>query len=166
MKLLRTENVLGKELNVYKDKGEYYFLAKDVAEWIEYDKTSVNKMLNTVDENEKLNGTIFLSGQNREMWFLTEDGLYEVLMQSRKPIAKQFKKQVKLLLKEYRLKNQLTLGEMFDVEHQKKAMDRVKELEGNYIITNKMVNKILGKVCGLDIEISKKDIKKYQAKQN
>lgn len=24
-------------------------------------------------------------------WFLTENGLYEVLMQSRKPIAKQFK---------------------------------------------------------------------------
>ena len=34
---------------------------------------------------------LFTSGQNRDMWFLTEDGLYEVLMQSRKPIAKQFK---------------------------------------------------------------------------
>ena len=29
------------------------------------------------------------------MQFCTEDGLYEVLMQSRKPIAKQFKKEVK-----------------------------------------------------------------------
>lgn len=29
---------------------------------------------------------------NQEMWFLTEDGLYEILMLSRKPIAKQFKK--------------------------------------------------------------------------
>ena len=36
------------------------------------------------------------------MWFLTEDGLYEVLMQSRKPIAKQFKKEVKTLLKNIR----------------------------------------------------------------
>nr|WP_255451378.1 BRO family protein [Bacillus sp. JAS102] len=45
----------------------------------------VSKMLKTVDEDEKkLNGTIFLSGQKRIMWFLTEDGLYEVLMQSRK----------------------------------------------------------------------------------
>ena len=33
---------------------------------------------------------------------LTEDGLYEVLMQSRKPIAKQFKKEVKTLLKNIR----------------------------------------------------------------
>ncbi|WP_300854391.1 BRO family protein, partial [uncultured Clostridium sp.] len=32
-------------------------------------------------------------------WFLTEDGLYEVLMQSRKPIAKAFKKEVKKILK-------------------------------------------------------------------
>ncbi|WP_244961100.1 BRO family protein [Bacillus paramycoides] len=28
-------------------------------------------------------------------WFLTEDGLYEILMQSRKTIAKEFKKEVK-----------------------------------------------------------------------
>lgn len=33
---------------------------------------------------------------------LTENGLYEVLMQSRKPIAKQFKKGVKAILKEIR----------------------------------------------------------------
>lgn len=43
------------------------------------------------------------SGQNREMWFLTEQGLYEVLMLSRKPIAKQFKKKVKEILKTIRL---------------------------------------------------------------
>lgn len=35
------------------------------------------------------------AGQNREVTMLTEDGLYEVLMQSRKPIAKAFKKEVK-----------------------------------------------------------------------
>ncbi|WP_255299871.1 BRO family protein [Bacillus cereus] len=35
------------------------------------------------------------AGQKREVLFLTEDGLYEVLMQSRKPIAKMFKKEVK-----------------------------------------------------------------------
>lgn len=34
--------------------------------------------------------------------FLTEDGLYEVLMQSRKPIAKQWKKEVKTILKTLR----------------------------------------------------------------
>ena len=59
-------------------------------------------MMRTVDDNEKLIQTLFVSGQNREMWFLTEDGLYEVLMQSRKPIAKEFKREVKQILKTIR----------------------------------------------------------------
>lgn len=42
---------------------------------------------------------IHYSGQVREMWFLTEDGLYKVLMQSRKPIVNQFKKEVKRIIK-------------------------------------------------------------------
>ena len=46
-------------------------------------------MLSTIDEEEKVceNNAYALQGQ-QEQWFLTEDGLYEVLMQSRKPIAK------------------------------------------------------------------------------
>ena len=43
-----------------------------------------------------------LGGLQGECNFLTEDGLYEVLMQSRKPIAKQFKKEVKKILKDIR----------------------------------------------------------------
>lgn len=46
--------------------------------------------------------TILRAGQNRQMNMLTENGLYEVLMQSRKPIAKQFKKEVKEILKTIR----------------------------------------------------------------
>ena len=58
-------------------------------------------MLNKVDEEEKTTRTIIPNGSNYKTnaWFLTEDGLYEVLMQSRKPIAKQFKKKVKEILK-------------------------------------------------------------------
>lgn len=92
--------LLGKEIDVYGSVDEPLFLAKDVAEWIEH--TQPSKMVETVDEDEKLMGTIFLSGQNREVWMLTEDGLYEVLMQSRKPIAKQFKKGIKEILKTIR----------------------------------------------------------------
>lgn len=72
------------------------FLAKDVAEWIDYSKNSqgkynVNSMLSTVDEEEKLVLKVLIPGdtQKRNATLLTEDGLYEVLMQSRKPIAKQ-----------------------------------------------------------------------------
>lgn len=37
------------------------------------------------------------------MWFLTENGLYELLMQSRKPIAKEFKRNVKIALRHLRM---------------------------------------------------------------
>lgn len=69
-----------------------------MAEWIDYSKRSdgsyqVGQMLKSVDEDEKISTVNNFNG--KEMWFLTEDGLYEVLMQSRKPIAKAFKKEVK-----------------------------------------------------------------------
>ncbi|MDK0685152.1 phage antirepressor KilAC domain-containing protein [Clostridium perfringens] len=110
IKVIDERSVLGKNFKVYGTTENPLFLAKNVAEWIDYSykdsrKTTrdTSKMLKTIDEEEKLVGTLFLSGQNREAWFLTEDGLYEVLMQSRKPIAKEFKKEVKKILKQIRL---------------------------------------------------------------
>ncbi|MDU6296051.1 phage antirepressor KilAC domain-containing protein [Clostridium celatum] len=92
--------LLGKQFRMYGSYENPLFLAKDVAEWIEHQH--ITKMLNGIDEEEKLIEQIVHAGQRREMWFLTEDGFYEVLMQSRKPIAKQFKKEVKLILKQIR----------------------------------------------------------------
>ena len=100
LQVIEQRDILGKQLTMYGDFEEPLFLAKEVAEWIEH--SDVSTMIRTVDEDEKLIQTMFVSGQNRETWFLTEDGLYEVLMQSRKPIAKQFKKEVKTLLKNIR----------------------------------------------------------------
>lgn len=106
--VVSSQKVLEKDFVVYGTVENPLFLAKDVAEWIEYSKTSrgafdIFNMLKSVDEDEKLIRTVFVSGQNREMWFLTEDGLYEVLMLSRKPIAKQFKKEVKKVLHQIRM---------------------------------------------------------------
>lgn len=98
--IVHSTEVLGKSFQIYGTKDAPLFLAKDVAEWIEHSDTST--MLRTVDDDEKLTQTMFVSGQRRCCWFLTEYGLYEVLMQSRKPIAKEFKKQVKRILSEIR----------------------------------------------------------------
>lgn len=101
MELVCKQEVLGKEFKIYGTIEEPLFLAKDVAEFIEH--SNVSSMLKSVDDNEKVINNIYTLGGNQEMWFLTEDGLYEVLMQSRKPIAKQFKKKVKEILKSLRL---------------------------------------------------------------
>ena len=101
LEVINEQEVLGKQFRVYGTVENPLFLAKDVAEWIEHSNPS--KMLNTVDEEEKTTLTISYSGNmTTNQLFLTEDGVYEVLMQSRKPIAKQFKKKVKEILKDIR----------------------------------------------------------------
>ena len=101
--ILRTINAQGHELNIYGTTDEPLFLAVEVAKMIDYSVGNTGWMLNTVDEDEKLTLEILRAGQRRQMWFLTEDGLYEVLMQSRKPIARRFKRAVKDILKDLRL---------------------------------------------------------------
>lgn len=59
-------------------------------------------MVASVDDDEKVRNIIPTPGGNQQVWMLTEGGLYEVLMQSRKPIAKDFKKGVKQILHEVR----------------------------------------------------------------
>ena len=101
MNLVIEKEVLGKDFKMYGDIDNPLFLAKDISTWLDHSDTS--KMVKSIDEDEKLMRTLFLSGQNREVLFLTEDGFYEVLMLSRMPIAKSFKKEVKKILKEIRL---------------------------------------------------------------
>ena len=98
--VIHQQRVLNKDFAVYGTFDNPLFLAKDVAEWIEH--SNVSMMMNSVDSDEKSLEQIGTVNNAYSAWFLTEDGLYEVLMQSRKPIAKQFKKQVKTILKEIR----------------------------------------------------------------
>lgn len=107
LQIIEEREVFEKKFRIYGDFENPLFLARDVAEWIDYSKTGngsfdVSKMLKLVDEEEALTRKIFVSGQNREMWFVTENGLYEILMQSTKPVAKEWKKKIKEILKEIR----------------------------------------------------------------
>lgn len=117
IQVLNQTELLGQQFAVYGTPDEPLFLAKDVATWIEYDLSSVNKLVALVDDDEKVRNIVPTLGGNQEMWLLTENGLYEILMQSRKPIAKEFKRGVKKILHEIRTTGQyaakpLTQGQM------------------------------------------------------
>lgn len=99
IKVIKKSTFLGKEIDVYGTAYEPLFKANDVAEWLEL--SNVSDMITRVDKDER---SKFNLGRQGETWFLTEDGIYEVLMQSRKPIAKQFKKGIKTILHEIRTK--------------------------------------------------------------
>ncbi|VFC53682.1 antirepressor, phage associated [Clostridioides difficile] len=100
LQTIKEQELLGKDFKVYGTLENPLFLAKDVAEWIEH--SNVSTMLSNIEVEEKELIQIGTLNNAYSAWFLTEDGLYEVLMQSRKPIAKQFKKEVKKILKEIR----------------------------------------------------------------
>ncbi len=100
IKIINKSTFLDKEIDVWGTVEQPLFRAKDVASWLGI--KNVSDLVKRIDNEEvhRLN----LCGLQGETWFLTEDGLYELLMQSRKPIAKQFKKGVKKILYEIRTK--------------------------------------------------------------
>lgn len=106
--VISKSTLLGKEVDVYGSVDEPLFKAKDVADWIGH--SDVSMMVKNVDEEEKVTSNVCTPGGNQNAWFLTEDGLYEILMQSRKPIAKQFKKGVKEILKSIRKTGSYSVG--------------------------------------------------------
>jgi prophage antirepressor-like protein len=118
MDILRTIRVHGADLDIYGSKSEPLFLAVDIAKMIGYSISNTNQMLNTIDLSEKLTLRIQWLGQKREMWFVTEYGLYEILMQSRKPIARKFKSAIKSMLKDLRLSDKGDFEEWLNYEDQ------------------------------------------------
>lgn len=97
--VISEQEILNHKFNIYGTFTEPYFLAKDVASWLSI--VNVSDMISRIDDDEVTRFN--LGGLQGECNFLTENGLYEVLMQSRKPIAKKFKKEVKNILHEIRL---------------------------------------------------------------
>ena len=100
IKIINKSTFLNKEIDVWGSAEQPLFRAKDVSDWLNLKNTpEIIKRIDT-EERHKFN----LGRNGGDTWFLTEDGLYELLMQSRKPIAKQFKKGVKKILHEIRTK--------------------------------------------------------------
>lgn len=112
LQIIDEREVLGKQLRIYGDFQNPLFKADEVAKWIEH--SNVSKMLESVDDNEKIKLEVGTLTNGYSAWFLTEDGLYEVLMQSRKPIAKEFKKKVKEILKDVRKYGMYATDELLD----------------------------------------------------
>lgn len=149
--VFKQQNVLSKNFRVFGSIDEPLFLAKDVAEWIEH--TDLSRMMDLVDDEEKLKRTLYVSGQNREFWFLSEDGLYEILMQSRKPIAKAFKKEVKKILRDIRLYGSYSVPRTY-VEALQLAVEQQRMIEQQ----NQLIGELKPRVDYLDRILKSKSL--------
>lgn len=86
-------NFHGQEVRTVTVDNEPYFVGKDVAGILGYQNGSrdVNRH---VDEEDKLKYRFGTSGQDREMIIINESGLYSLILSSKLPQAKEFKRWV------------------------------------------------------------------------
>ena len=73
--------------------GEPWFVGKDVASVLGYERAD-NAIRSHVEEEDKLMHQISASGQRRQMTIINESGLYALILSSKLPQAKEFKRWV------------------------------------------------------------------------
>jgi prophage antirepressor-like protein len=131
---INSDNLLIKHFNglniqVYGTYEEPLFKAKDIGDLLDIKK--IRTTLDNLDESCKVLKDAHTMGGLQQQLFLTEDGLYELLFISRKPIAKQFKVWIRNIIKEIRLKGKYDLEEKLkqkELEYEKQIEETQREL--------------------------------------
>ena len=70
-----------------------YFVGKDITEILKYQNGS-RDIVRHVDEEDRMKQMIFDGKQNKETWVINESGLYALILSSKLPSAKKFKRWV------------------------------------------------------------------------
>ena len=113
----------GKRLNVYGDLDAPLFKAKDISHAIGYSSGNEWRMLEMCEEDEKLKLPLVVAGQRRSGNFVTENGLYNILAQSRMEIARSWRRVVHDELINMRKEKGRNIAEQF--EEWDHAMDNI-----------------------------------------
>ena len=141
----------GKRLNVYGDLDAPLFKAKDISHAIGYSSGNEWRMLEMCEEDEKLKLPLVVAGQRRSVNFVTENGLYNILAQSRMEIARSWRRVVHDELINMRKEKGRNITEQF--EEWDHAMDNIyfdEETLEDLAIDDKILVKAYGQ--GLSIE--------------
>ena len=85
-------DVFGALRTIERD-GEIWFVGKEVAEMLGYSNAR-NAVVNHVESDDKLRTQIEYAGQRREVSLINESGLYSLILSSKLPAAKDFKRWV------------------------------------------------------------------------
>ena len=86
-------NFHGQEVRTVAINDNPYFVGKDIADILGYSRAD-NAIRNHVDDDDKLMHQFSASGQNRNMIIINESGLYSLILASKLPQAKEFKRWV------------------------------------------------------------------------
>lgn len=118
----------GHKIRFVEKEGEWWAVAKDVAEALGYSHTP--HMLRLIDPKDKDVHFMDTPGGKQKMAIISEVGLYEAIFNSHKTEAKDFKEWVKAVLKALRQSTGIEgfqVFRMLDKEHQKEMMSNLQE---------------------------------------
>ncbi|MEW6856407.1 phage antirepressor [Streptococcus iniae] len=86
-------NFKGQEVRTVTINNEPYFVGKDVSDILGYQNAS-KALIDHVDDEDKLNNKTLSSLGQRGGWIINESGLYSLILSSKLPQAKEFKRWV------------------------------------------------------------------------
>ena len=145
---------------------EPWFIGKEVAEILGYTNTP-KAIRDHVDGDDKLTERIVLSGQNREAIFINESGLYSLIMSSKMPKAKQFKRWVTSeILPAIRKHGVYAVDEVLAnpdmlisaLTELKKEREKSKELTNTIAVQNQQIAEMQPKASYYDLVLNCKDL--------
>lgn len=119
-------------IEIYGTFDEPLFKAKDIGDMLGI--TKIRTTIDNLDDKYKVLKGAHTVGGLQEQWFLTEDGLYKILMRSRKPIAEKFQDWVFNIIKEIRKNSIKQLEEKYQ-----KQLEFYKELTFEQVILDQSV---------------------------
>lgn len=167
---LQTWNYESSEIRTVQMNGEPWFVGKDVADILEYTNTA-KAVRDHVDDEDKLTERIVLSGQNREVIFINESGLYSLILSSKLPNAKKFKRWVTnevlpsirkhgAYMTDQTLERALTSPDfLIELATQLKAEQaQRKQLETTVAVQNQQIAELQPKASYYDVVLNCKDL--------
>jgi len=152
MEILEAFVINNKEYNInilWKDD-EALFRATEIANILEIN--NIHTSILNFDDDEKILCNIITNSGNKESIFLTENGIYRLLMQSRKPIAKSFQKWLCKVIKtirktgKYELELKIQESEnkfKLALEEEAKKMKEIVELNKHTSLVDAFRNKYI-----------------------
>lgn len=152
---LFTNEELDMKVRVVEINGEPWLVGKDVAEVLGYSNTA-KAIRDHVDIEDKLSERIVLSGQNREVIVINESGLYSLVLRSKLPEAKKFKRWVTSeVLPSVRKHGMYATDDLLnDPDLMIKAANKIKEEKEGRLKAESQVKELTDKVVKLSIDVN------------
>lgn len=149
---MKTENWNGYNIRFVEKDGEWWAVAKDVADALEYAET--RNMTKLVSKKYLMSSV--LDGMNAKSTLISEFGIYKAIFGSHKPEAEAFQEWVFNILKTLRQSSGLEgfqIFRMLDKEHQKEALSKLckslrKPVRVDFIKANTIANKAVSTKYG------------------